>query len=226
MLVDRQVDGLIISTTQKNHDDIELLKKSNFPFVLIDRNVTDIETSYVIVDNKAGAKKAINHLIELGKQKIGHLTITPSHLSTLKNRTQGYKDALRENGINVDDQLIREVSFENIKENVVRELKALIDTPNPIDSLFVANNNVAVACLECLKDMKIRIPEDLALVSFDDIDIFKLCSPPITAVSQPIENMGKEALNILIDQINSNKKLRPKQVSLPTELKIRQSSNS
>lgn len=227
MLIDRQVDGLIISTTQSNNSDIITLKKNDFPFVLIDRNIPKIKTNYVVVDNKQGAKNVVEHLINLGNRKIGHLTISPAHLSTLKDRTLGYKEALKENGIKVDTNLIREISFDKIKEDVHRELKELLSPPRSINSLFVANNNIAVACLECFKEMNIRIPQDVALVSFDDIDAFKLCYPPITAVGQPIEEMGKIAVDILIKNINDdNGNFTPQQVSLPTELVVRRSCGS
>ena len=226
MLIDRQVDGLIISTTQKNNNDISRLKKEKFPFVLIDRNIPKLDTNYVIVDNFQGAKNVVEHLINIGNKKIGHLTISPSHLSSLKDRTAGYKEALKENNIRVDNSLIREISFENIKDDVRRELKELMSPPQSINSLFVANNNIAVACLECLKEMNIKIPQDVALVSFDDIDAFKLCYPPVTAVAQPISQMGEQAVNILIDTIKSEGANAPKQVSLNTQLEIRRSCGS
>lgn len=226
MLVDRQVDGLIISSTQKNYTDINQLKKNNFPFVLIDRDIPKIEANYVGVENKLGAKNVVDHLIKLGNRKIGHLTISPSHLSSLKERTAGYKEALKEHGIRVDNNLIREISFDKIKEDVRRELKELLSPPQSINSLFVANNNIAVACLECFKEMKIRIPQDIALVSFDDIDAFKLCYPPVTAVVQPITKMGEEAVSILIDNIKNNENFQHKKISLPTRLEVRKSCGS
>tara|TARA_B100000809_G_scaffold266681_1_gene330695 strand:+ start:5443 stop:6483 length:1041 start_codon:yes stop_codon:yes gene_type:complete len=227
MLIDRQVDGLIISTTQKNNSDITMLKKNKFPFVLIDRHIPKVDSNYVIVDNKQGAKNVVEHLIKLGNKKIGHLTISPSHLSTIKDRTLGYKEALKENGIRVDNNLIKEISFDSIKEDVKREIKALLSPPHSINSLFVANNNIAVACLECFQEMNIRIPQDMALVSFDDIDTFKLCYPPITAVAQPVEEMGKEAINILINQIkNEDKEVIYQHLSLQTMLNIRRSCGS
>ena len=226
MLIDRQVDGLIISTTQNNNNDIKLLKKNDFPFVLIDRHIPKIESNYVIVDNKQGAKNVVEHLIKLGNKRIGHLTISPSHLSSLKDRTAGYKEALKENGIKVNTKLIREISFDKIKEDVRRELKELLSAPQNINALFVANNNIAVACLECLKEMNIKIPQDVALVSFDDIDAFKLCYPPVTAVVQPITKMGETAVSILIENIKKPEKFAAKNISLPTQLEVRRSCGS
>lgn len=226
MLIDRQVDGLIISTTQSNNKDIQLLQRNDFPFVLIDRKDGENKTPFVGVDNTEGAKKVIDHLIKLGNKRIGHFTITPTHLSTIKDRTTGYKEALKENGIEVDMNLVREISFDNIKKDVYKEVKELLSPPLSISSLFVANNNIAVACLECFKEMNIRIPQDIALVSFDDIDAFKLSYPTITAVSQPVEEMGKKSVKILIDAINKGGKVDAKEIILPTSLEIRRSCGS
>ncbi|MCB9361413.1 MAG: LacI family DNA-binding transcriptional regulator [Flavobacteriales bacterium] len=227
MLIDRQVDGLIISTTQKKNDDILNLKKNNFPFVLIDRHIPKVDTNYVIVDNKDGAKEIVNHLIQLGNKRIGHLTISPSHLSSLKDRTLGYKEALKENNIRIDNNLIKEISFENIKEDVYNQLKELLSPPQSISSLFVSNNNIAVACLECFMEMNIRVPQDVSLASFDDIDAFKLCYPPVTAISQPISKMGEAALDILIKNINCDEnKFDYEHKNLKTTLQIRRSCGS
>ena len=95
-----------------------------------------------------------------------------------------------------------------------------------ISSLFVANNNIAVACLVCFKEMNIRIPQDVALVSFDDIDAFKLSYPTITAVSQPVEEMGKQSVKMLIKSIESEGKTKAKEIILPTQLELRRSCGS
>ena len=224
MLIDRQVDGLIISTTQKNNSDIKLLKKNDFPFVLIDRNVSSIDTNYVVVDNVNGAKEVVNHLIKLGNERIGHLTITPAHISTIKERVEGYKEALKENNLPISNKLIREVSFDNLKEEVCDQVKELLAPPNKVTALFVANNNIAVACLECLNELGMRIPQDVALVSFDDIEAFNLCYPPITAVAQPIEEMGRKAVDIILHEIkNEGVNNKTQHISLSTDLIIRKS---
>lgn len=224
MLIDRQVDGLIISTTQKNNSDIKMLKKNDFPFVLIDRNVDAIDTNYVVVDNIDGAKQVVNHLVKLGNERIGHITITPAHISTIKERVEGYKQALRDNGIPASNKLIKEVSFDNLKADVKKQVKDLLAPPNKVTALFVANNNIAVACLESLNELGMRIPQDVALVSFDDIDAFNLCYPPVTAIDQPIGEMGKKAVDIILDEIKAESpKEKTQQYALKTDLIIRKS---
>ena len=102
--------------------------------------------------------------------------------------------------------MIREVPFDDLKEGVRRELKELIMQPNSVDAIFVANNNLAIRVLECLNEMELRIPQDIAMVVFDDIEMFKFCHPPITAVAQPIENIGYAALDTLLTKIDSKDK--------------------
>lgn len=224
---ERQVDGLILSTTQMDHKAILQMKKEKFPFVLIDRQLPNEDTNYVLVDNLGGAFEVTEHLINLGFKRIGQLTISPAHLSTLRDRTQGYKDALVKHGMKVEDSLIREVPFDDVREGVRRELKELASPPNSVDAVFVANNNLAINALICLKEMELRIPQDVAMVVFDDIDMFRFVHPPITAVAQPIEEIGYRALDMLLDKINKKDKDDGyDHVVLKPELVIRRSCGS
>jgi len=223
MLIDRQVDGLIISTTQNNNDDILRLMDKKFPFVLIDRHIYNLETNYVIVDNENGAKNAVQHLIDLGHKEIGHLTISPTHISTIKDRTIGYQKALEENGITVNQELIKSIPFGDVQNDVAKAIDDLrVSHPN-VSALFVVNNILALAAMQHFSDIGITIPSQVSIISFDDIEVFKLCSPPITAVSQPIDEMGKLASKIILDDIKGISKGQIQKVCLPTQLNERKS---
>lgn len=222
MLKERQVDGIIISTTQKNAPIFSRLKKENYPFVLIDRKLPKLSTNFVGVDNYTGAYEATEQLIRNGYQKIGLLNISPSYLSTIKDREQGYRSALKSNGIRVNNKLIRTINCSDIQQKVRSVLRELIQPPFKIDAIFSVNNNITVACMEYLNEMNIRIPQDLAIVSFDDIDLFRLSYTTITAVAQPVEEIGKAAVNILMDEINGTTQ-NNKQVVLPVKLIKRRS---
>jgi LacI family transcriptional regulator len=226
MLIDRQVDGLIISTTQKNTRSIQRLKKQGFPFVLVDRRMAKIETDSVTVDNRAGAYDAVKHLLEMGNKKIGVLSLTPAHLSTIQERVQGYKDALKDHGIRYEKSLVKEVPFGDLKAGVRKEIKALMSAPSKVSALFAVNNNLAVACLECLNEMNIKVPQDVALLSFDDIEAFTLSYPPVTAVAQPIQAMGDRAVEILFKRIADGPEAPAMQDVLNTELVVRRSCGS
>ena len=222
MLKERQVDGIIVSTTQKNGAVFSWLKKENYPFVLIDRKLPKLSTNFAGVDNFTGAYEATEQLIKNGHQKIGLLKISPSYLSTIADRERGYRSALKDNGMRCNNKLIRTINCSDIRQQVRAVLSELLEPPYKIDALFSVNNNITVACMEYLNEMNISIPLDVAIVSFDDIDLFRLSCPTITAVAQPIEEIGEFAVNILLDEINGLTTDK-KQVILPVKLIKRRS---
>jgi LacI family transcriptional regulator len=224
MLRERLVDGIIISTTQKDTKVFSRLNKEKYPYVLIDRRLSRLPANYVGVDNYAGAYEATEHLIRNKYQKIGLLKISPEGLSTIREREQGYRDALKNNGLRVNSKLIRTISFADIRQSVAEVLRELIEPPYKIDALFSVNNNITVACMEFLNGMNIRIPHDIAVVSFDDIDLFRFSFPTITAVAQPVEQIGAMAVNILLNEINGLNGEGKKQVILPVEFIRRRSA--
>ncbi len=226
MLCERQVDGLIISTTQKDSAVFKQLKKESFPFVLIDRKLTQLKTNYVGVENYKGAYMATRQLIKNGYQKIALLKISPDYLSTISEREAGYKSALKEHKIKINNKLIREIDFNNIKNHLRQALNELMQPAIGIQAIFSSNNHITIACLEYLNELNIRVPQDLAIVSFDDIELFRLSFPTITAVAQPIEEIGGEAVNVLFNTMNGKDDGQTKQVSLPVKLVERRSCGS
>ncbi|PKP32259.1 MAG: LacI family transcriptional regulator [Bacteroidetes bacterium HGW-Bacteroidetes-16] len=222
MLKERQVDGIIISTTQKNGAVFSWLKKENYPFVLIDRKLPKLTSNFAGVDNFTGAYEATEQLIKNGYRKIGLLKISPTYLSTIADRERGYRSALKNNGIRANNKLIRTINCSDIRQQVRAVLSELLEPPYKIDALFSVNNNITVACMEYLNEMNINIPLDVAMVSFDDIDLFRLSCPTITAVAQPVEEIGECAVNILLDEINGLTTDK-KQVLLPVKLIKRRS---
>ncbi|MDP2724016.1 MAG: LacI family DNA-binding transcriptional regulator [Bacteroidales bacterium] len=222
MLKERQVDGIIISTTQKKGAVFSWLKKENYPFVLIDRKLPKLITNFAGVDNFTGAYEATEQLIKNGGRKIGLLNISPSYLSTIADRERGYRSALKDHGMRCNNKLIRTIDYAHIRPQVRAVLSELLEPPYKIDALFSINNNITVACMEYLNEMNINIPLDVAMVSFDDIDLFRLSCPTITAVAQPIEEIGESAVNILLDEINGLTTDK-KQVLLPVKLIKRRS---
>lgn len=225
MLRGRQVDGLILATTFQDKSVLNDLLKEDYPFVLIDRHIPELAASYVVVDNYDSSMQAMEELIKNGHQEIGLLTISPSHLSTIRDRERGYKDVLRNHGIRVRKNNICEIPFDDIYNKVGEQLKKLLAKPNPVTALYAINNNIAKACLEHLTAMNLAIPKDVSLLSFDDIDVFKFCNPPVTAISQPLDEIGDQAVDILLEMIKmgSTQKLPSKQVVLPAKVIVRKS---
>ena len=223
MLRDRQVDGLVISTTQKSSGIFSQMKKENYPFVLIDRKLAKTLTNFVGSDNYHGAYLATSHILNNGFKRIGLLKISPSHLSSIKERELGYKSALKDRGMRLNTRLNRSIDFDNIRETVRLALQEMLESPQPADAIFSLNNNITVACLEYFNEKEIRIPQDIALVSFDDIEVFKYSCPTITAVAQSVDEMGETSVRLLMDEI-SNPAQDKKQIILPVRLLERKSS--
>jgi LacI family transcriptional regulator len=228
MLRGRQVDGLILATTFQGNSVLNELIEEEYPFVLIDRFIPGLSANYVVVDNYNSSMKAVERLIANGHKEIGLLTISPSHLSTIRDREKGYKDALKKHNTGIPSDNICEIPFDKIHDQVGIELKKLMNKPKPVTALYATNNNIAKACLWHLESMNLRIPEDVALLSYDDIDVFKFCNPPVTAISQPIHEIGDQALDILLELLKSGtqKKGEERQIVLSANVIVRKSCGS
>jgi LacI family transcriptional regulator len=226
MLRGRQVDGLILATTFQETAVLEEMLKDEYPFVLIDREVPALKANSVVVDNYNSSRNAVEHLLASNHQEIGLLTISPSHLSTIKDREQGYKNALKVANIQVQAANICEIPFDDIDHQVELSLQKMLHQREPITAIYAINNRIGKACLEHLSKMGVKVPEDIALLCYDDIDVFKFCG--VTAVAQPIEAIGDEAVRVLLEQINKteNTTLEPQKVTLPASLVLRKSCKS
>ena len=222
LLKDRQrVEGIIVATTQEKNEQFQNLKKEQFPMVFIDRKPDGMPCNFVGVDNYKGAFDMVEHMIKVGKKKIGLINVSPTYISSLQERVEGYKDALKKHNIKLNNS-IQAVSYHDIEKTTEDAVKALTKGANTMEALFVVNNNVAVHCLQALHKLNLRIPEDIALTCFDDMDAFNFSHPPLTAVAQPLEKIGEEAVKLLMKQVEG-KNSAPQTRILPTKLVIRKS---
>jgi LacI family transcriptional regulator len=195
-MLEHQVDGMIIATTQSDKDQFTQLKRQNYPFVLIDRRIPDLQASYVGVNNYQAAYSLTQTFIQNGYSDVVYLSLTPDHLSTIREREKGYLDA-----IGNKEPLIKKVNFNNLCSDVENIIKAILQKGFKKPALFSSNNHVAKCCMNTIRDLNLKIPEDIGLASFDDIELFEFSSPPVTAIAQPIDKMGNLAACILIGQI-------------------------
>lgn len=224
MLRDRLVDGIILSTTLQNNEDIKELKEDGYPLVLIDRFIPGEDTPFVTADNYQGSKEAVELLVSKGLQRIACLKISPSHLTSITERVRGYRDALEGAGLSYDESLVLEIPYDSIEASIQEKVPPLLRGKEPIQGLFALNNSLATAFLKAVQATDLQIPKDISVVSFDDIELFDLYQPTITAVRQPVREMGTQAVGILLDKIEKKDKASlPDQVILPTELRQRES---
>ena len=224
-LFERNVDGLIVSPTPHNHSYLKRLARSMVPLVLVDRGVKGLVVPTIKTDNQAGAYEAVKHLIDLGHDRIAIITGIPG-VETSEERFAGYRQALQERGIPLRKTLIRQGHFQ--KERAFAATKELVRLKRPPSAIFVSNEPMVSGCILALKESGLGIPEDIAVVGYDDPVWASYMDPPLTAVSQPSYTMGILAFDYLLAQISgSGKDIKYlKDVILKPTLFIRQSCGS
>jgi len=223
LLREKRVDGLLITLTpaQEKRADILELKRSGVPFVLLNRHMENIMTDYVINDNVYGAYLAVNHLVKSGHKKIGYIS-GPPQISSAQERLEGYKKALFENNIDFDNSLVKK---SNLKmEDGYRLMKEFLQLENRPTAVFAYSDLLAIGALKALKEAKLRVPKDIALVGYDDIEFCSLLEVPLTTVHQPRYRIGEEGAKILINRIEKKDSEGFQQIVLKPELVIREST--
>lgn len=203
MLSQQGVDGVIIATTFKDSSFYDQPRFAQTPLVFIDRVLPLYSANYVVIDNYGGSVEIVNHLIKKGGKKIACFSITPSYLSTIEDRINGYKDALTKNKIKSDESLIRMIHFDQIDADVEKAMSELIKQHPDLDSVFVLNNNIATSLLKTLKKKEFeKYAGKIRIACFDDIELFNIIDKPVLSVSQPVEDIGRNASMLLLDIID------------------------
>jgi LacI family transcriptional regulator len=202
MLSQRQVDGYIITPTPNLAGEIRKLQAENKPVVLIDRYFPDHdEIPAVLVDNYEGVAKGTEYLIGKGYRKIALVTIE-TDMAHMKDRLQAYYDVLDRNGIPLQVQLVKIVPYHTDREKSLSLIMDLLEgAGSAIDAVFFLTNYLGVLGIEAIKNRQIRVPEQLAVLCFDDNDIFRLYTPTISVIRQPIEAIGQQAMATLIERL-------------------------
>lgn len=224
MLRSRSVDGLIIALTADREGNLPHFNPYHIPTILIDRDY-DIPgiTGRVLVDNYSGAKRAVGHLLERGYRRIAFLGGPPQARSA-RDRFKGYQDALLEAGL--DWQVFPYRSGAYSLESGARMIEDMREEWPQMDALFCANDMIAVGAMKVLQTSGRRIPEDIALVGFDDSLVAAMVTPALTTMQQPIYQIGREAVDLLIRQLEAEDGEPPlrDRVILPTQLIVRDSA--
>jgi DNA-binding LacI/PurR family transcriptional regulator len=221
-LFERNVDGLIVSPTPHNHAYLKRLVRSGVPIVQVDRRVKGLRVPSILSDNRAGAYEAVKHLVDLGHERIAIISGIPG-VETSEERFEGYREALRDGGIPLRKTLIKEGLFQ--KDRAFAATEELLRMKRIPSAIFVCNEPMVSGCILALKEGGIRIPQDIAVIGFDDPVWTAYMDPPLTTVSQPSYTMGILAFDYLLAQISENEKDRKylEDVILKPTLVIRQS---
>ncbi|MCX6045966.1 MAG: LacI family DNA-binding transcriptional regulator [Chloroflexi bacterium] len=211
------VDGVIVSTMRFTDPLIDALQASQIPFIQIGRHAGGVQASYVDIENLNGAREAVMHLLRLGRRRIATIT-GPLNLISSRDRRDGYLAALTERKTPIQAALIIEGDYS--ENGGYRAMQLLL--PHQPDAVFVANDRMAMGALRFLIETGRRVPEDVALIGFDDLSFAAQTMPSLTTVRQPMMQAGALAAEMLMELIE-NPASPPKRIVLPTELVIRHS---
>ncbi len=211
------IDGVIVSSMLMDDPLIERLSESKRPFITIGRHPTNEKINYIDVDNRAGAYQGVSYALRTGHRRLATIR-GPHNTISGQDRFQGYVDALQERGLPLIPELVAEGEFSD--PSGYQAMKSLL--PQHPDAVFVASDAMAFAAIRAIQQAGLRVPEDIAVVGFDDIPTAATSKPPLTTVRQPILRTGSMAAEMLIDMIE-HPNPQPRRIVLPTELVIRSS---
>lgn len=217
----KEADGIALAPTGANRQFLFSLLESGKHLILLDRQLDGLEADCVLFDNVVGTQKAVRHLIELGHSRIGLINLSRS-LTPGRERLDGYERALLEAGIRADPDLIVEGDFKAQEGESLAGV--LLQVTPPPTALFVSSNRLMRGVLRVVKERGLRVPEDLALVTFDDLDYYEDRTPSITAVSTPVGEFGREAALLLIERLSNKYAGPPRVIRIPCQLKVREST--
>jgi len=221
MLKDGQVDGFILSPPIGSEKELILLKKQKVPFVMVDRIFRGVEAHSVIIDNYQAAYNATKCLIGNGRKSIALLNVN-NELITMHDRARGFMDALADSKLDSNPELMKHLKFSHEKKLIMKAMREIIK--NGAEAILFTTNKLGVTGIECIHELGLRIPEDIAVISFDDTDAYKLSSISISAVLQPLQEMSKEAVRILVNIIENPAAIISFEIiELKTELILRKS---
>jgi LacI family transcriptional regulator, galactose operon repressor len=220
MMYNGLVDGVIVSSMLMDDPIVKALAIGTLPFILIGRHPTNENVSYVDMDNLKSAFNAVQHLINMGRQRVATIS-GPGNMIVGQDRLQGYKDALVQNQIPLEESLIVEGDF--TEEGGYQAMLSLL--AGQPDAVFVASDSMAMGAMRAIQAKGLRIPQDVALIGFDDIATSCRLTPTLSTVRQPIQEMGAKAAAAIIDRIHHPDR-QPKKIVMESSLVLRESTGN
>jgi LacI family transcriptional regulator len=215
----RRVDGIILArSADPQCRAVTYLHENRIPFVLVDR-LLSTRFDQVGVQNKSSMQLLVAHLLSHGHTRIGYVAGQPG-FSTSRERFDGYRAALRAAAIAFDETLV--TSPADRTESVAAETRKLLDLPRPPSAIAAGNNMALIGAMHALRERGLRVPDDVALVGFDDFEWADYFEPRLTVIAQPCQAIGREAASLLIERIGSKDGKR-RTIRLKTELVLRTS---
>ena len=229
MMRSMRAAGLIIATGQKHLNQADLLLHDKMPVVSIIRKIEGIDS--ILVDNAGGILKALNYLLDSGKKRIA-ICKGPDQIQPYRERFDAYKKRMEALGL-YDSELVIDVNPFNVgfkeidldgKDIVYDQLKQFFQKPIRVDAILAANDIIAMKCLTILSELGKRVPQDIVVIGFDNVDICTMTVPPLSTVAQPLYDLGKYAVKRLVEKINNPLQDAPIERRFETTLILRKTT--
>ena len=220
-MIAHRVEGILIApVSDRSREHLRRLARFAVPFVLVDRTVPGVDADAVLGDSAEGGRRLVEHLVSLGHRRIG-LIVENDEVSTARDRRRGYEAALRTAGLPLDPALVVEAAVDpdGGYEGMLR-LLALDERPTGV---FTVNNLVGLGAIEAVRSAGLEVPDDIALVCFDDIEYASRLYPFLTVMEQPAETFGTLSAQLLLERIERRAPERTRVVVLPAEFVVRRS---
>ncbi len=213
----KRVDGIINMPVNSDGSHLNSFRKAKKPIVMIDRKINGIDCDYVLVDNLTAAKNAIKKLIDSGHTRIGMIG-GPDDIFTAQERMLGYRLALMEAGIVPEDRLIAHGDY--TIDGGVKCLKSLVDNKD-MTAVFVSNYEMTLGTVIGINELGIKIPDDLSVIGFDNVEFARACQPKLTIVTQPMKEIARQVADLILKRIDENDSIEDRDyqiIKLQTEI--------
>ena len=216
----REVDGLLLMGGEHLAEAIALLQHEQIPFVVLNRHLDQPDVSFVAADYHQGTVEAVQHLVHLGHRRIGF--IGQAVLEKLHDdRALSYQKGLREEGISIDDELIRSADIE--LGDGYRTMQLLLALNQPPTAILVIHDPLAIECVQAILDAGLRVPDDVAIVGSDNLRESQVTVPPLTTIHPPLAEIGRQAMEGLLNQLTGHDEAVTRTI-LPVQFVVREST--
>jgi LacI family transcriptional regulator len=218
MLLERQVDGLIVSPARAESPHLTEIARRGIPLVFVDRYIESIRSPVIRADGRRAIKQLVEYLVELGHRKLAIISGPPQVVSG-GERLDAFLGAAKEQGVPIAEDYIRIGNFR--RQSGSEAMRELLELDSPPTVVFAANNLMTLGALQVIRKKGLKIPDDISLASFDDVTWFELLDPPVTAITQPTEELGATAAQMLLEMVEEGR--QPESCAIEAKLVIRDS---
>ena len=222
MFRERHVDGYIITPPEGIDDEVTSLINAGVPVVFFDRYLIDVAVDAVTIDNFASSYNAVKYLISTGCKNVGFVTLA-SMQTQMQGRLRGYEKAIEESGLSFQ---VMQIEFSQSHQSIIGQIVSFLKDNSRLDAVFFATNYLGINGLKAIRSLKLKIPGDVAVISFDDHEVFELHSPTITAIYQPVDEIADQVINKILHKMKADPKQKKEQnLVLTAQMVVRESTS-